>query len=84
ATYPGDFAQALIVLDATVEVAGRSGMRTMPFAELHRLPEDAPHLETSLKPGELITAFHLPARPWSRRSLYLKIRDRESFEFALA
>jgi xanthine dehydrogenase YagS FAD-binding subunit len=84
ASYPGDFAQALIALDATVEVSGPNGSRTLPFADLHRQPGDTPHVETVLKPGELITAFHLPHRPWLRRSLYLKVRDRQSYEFALA
>jgi xanthine dehydrogenase YagS FAD-binding subunit len=85
ATYPGDFAQALIALDAMVEImGGRRGMRRMPFAELHRRPGDRPDIETRLEPGELIAGFVIPARPWYRRSLYLKIRDRESYEFALA
>jgi xanthine dehydrogenase YagS FAD-binding subunit len=84
ATYPGDFAQALIALDATVEVEGPNGMRTLPFAKLHRRPGDTPDRETNLESGELITAFLVPARPWTRRSLFLKIRDRESYEFALA
>ncbi|MGH6790583.1 MAG: FAD binding domain-containing protein [Pseudolabrys sp.] len=84
ASYPGDFAQALIALDAEVEVAGRKGKRTLPFAELHKLPGKTPHIETTLAPGDLITAFRIPATPFARRSLYLKIRDRESYEFALA
>lgn len=84
ASYPGDFAQALIALDAVVEILGASGAMTVPFAQLHREPGDAPHLETRLAPGALITAFIVPARPWARRSLFLKIRDRESFDFALA
>lgn len=84
ATYPGDFGQALIALDATVEVAGPQGGRRMAFAELHRMPGDTPNIETALKPGELITAFTVPAAPWTRRSLYLKVRQRESYEFALA
>jgi xanthine dehydrogenase YagS FAD-binding subunit len=84
AAYPGDFAQALIALDASVEILGSSGALTIPFAELHREPGDTPNLETRLAPGALITAFNIPARPWTRRSLYLKIRDRESYEFALA
>src|SRR5690349_24265902 len=53
ATYPGDFAQALIALDATVEVTGRSGTRSLPFAELHKAPGNTPDIETTLKPGEL-------------------------------
>ncbi len=84
ATYAGDFAQALIALDAVVDVAGPSGSRTIPFANLHKLPRDDPHIETTLEEGDLITAFVVPATPFARRSLYLKIRDRESFEFALA
>jgi xanthine dehydrogenase YagS FAD-binding subunit len=83
AAYPGDFAQALIALDASVEVLGPSGALTIPFAQLHREPGDTPHLETRLAPGALITALIVPGGPWTRRSLYLKIRDRESFDFAL-
>jgi xanthine dehydrogenase YagS FAD-binding subunit len=84
ASYPGDFAQALMVLDAQVEVSGSNGTRTIPFAGLHRPPGDTPHLETVLAADDLITGFVLPSAPWARRSLYLKIRDRESYEFALA
>ena len=84
AAYPGDFAQALIALDAVVEILGASGAMTIPFAQLHREPGDSPHLETRLAPGALITAFLIPAGPWTRRSLFLKIRDRESYDFALA
>src|SRR3984893_9020720 len=84
ATYPGDFAQALIALDAHVEVAGSNGSREFPFASLHRQPGQNPHLETTLAPGELITAFRITRAPFTRRSLYLKVRDRESYEFALA
>jgi xanthine dehydrogenase YagS FAD-binding subunit len=85
ATYPGDFAQALIALDASVEtVGGPSGPRTLAFAELHRLPGDTPHVETSLARGELITCINVPAGPWTHRSCYLKVRDRESYQFALA
>ncbi|MCG2631714.1 xanthine dehydrogenase family protein subunit M [Bradyrhizobium sp. WYCCWR 13023] len=82
ATYPGDFAQALIALDATVEVTGRSGTRSMPFAELHKAPGNSPEIETTLQPGELISAFLIPGR-WPR-SVYLKARDRQSYEFALS
>ncbi len=84
AHYPGDFAQALIALDATVEVLGEHGPRSLAFADLHRLPGRTPHIETSLKPGELITGFVMPAGAWTRRSTYLKVRDRESYAFALA
>src|SRR5204863_4355366 len=84
ATYPGDFAQALIALGSVVTVAGTAGERRLPFAELHRPPAQRPDLETTLAPGEIITSFFIPAGAWTRRSLYLKIRDRESYEFALA
>jgi xanthine dehydrogenase YagS FAD-binding subunit len=84
ATYPGDLAQALIALDATLDIVGPDGARTMPVAELHRLPDARPEVETTLAPGEIITAIDVPAGSWTRRSLYLKIRDRESFAFALA
>ena len=84
ATYAGDFGQALVALDAGVELQGPSGARAIRFEDLHRLPGDTPHLETNLKPGELIPGFSTPAAPWTRRSLYLKIRDRQSYEFAVA
>src|SRR5436309_12593219 len=84
ATYPGDFAQALIAFGATVDIAGPQGMRNIPFAALHRKPGDAPDIETTLKSDEMIVSFFLPAAPWTRRSLFLKVRDRESYEFALA
>jgi len=82
ATYPGDFAQALIALDATVEITGNAGVRTMPFAQLHQAPGNSPQIETSLLPGELISAFSIVGR-WPR-SIYLKVRDRQSYEFALS
>ena len=84
ATYPGDFAQALLALDASVEITGPSASRSIPFAVLHRLPGSTPHIETGLEPGDVITGFTVPAGPWTRRSLYLKIRDRQSYQFALA
>jgi xanthine dehydrogenase YagS FAD-binding subunit len=82
ATYPGDFAQAMIALDAAVEIAGKSGARTVPFAQLHKRPGDTPHVETTLAPGELISGFIVNGR-WPR-SVYLKARDRQSYEFALS
>src|ERR1043166_1644086 len=84
ASYPGDFAQALIAFDATVELVSERGKRQIPFAELHRRPESTPEIETTLRPGEMIAAFVVPAVAWGKRSVYLKIRDRESYEFALA
>jgi xanthine dehydrogenase YagS FAD-binding subunit len=84
ATYPGDLAVALIALGAGVEVLGPEGSRTLPFADLHRPPGDTPHIETTLQPDEIITALVVPAGPWTRRSRYVKVRDRASYEFALA
>ena len=83
ALYAGDWAPALIALDARVEVLGKDGKRTLAFADLHRLPGATPHIETSLVPGDLITAFTISGGP-RRRSLYRKIRDRESYAFANA
>lgn len=84
AVYPGDFAQALVALEAVVELEGPQGARLLPFAQLHRLPGAEPHRETELRPGELIAAFRLPLHPWFARSRYVKVRDRASYEFALA
>jgi xanthine dehydrogenase YagS FAD-binding subunit len=84
ATYPGDFAQALIALQGDVEIANAAGQKLIPFARLHRLPGHTPHIETILGEGDLITGFLIPSTPFARRSIYLKIRDRESYEFALA
>lgn len=82
-TYHGDFAQALTALDARVETAGPRGKRTLRFEELHR-GSDTPHIETVLAPGELITGFLVPAGAWTRRSTYVKVRDRESYAYGLA
>jgi xanthine dehydrogenase YagS FAD-binding subunit len=82
--YPGDFGVALVALDAQLELVGPSGPRVIPFSALHRPAGGAPHVETTLKPGELIATIVVPAGPWTRRSLYLKIRDRQSYEFALS
>lgn len=78
-----DLAVALAALDASVEVRGANGRRTVPIIDFHRLPGDTPHIETVLAPGEVIAAITVPASPVARRSHYLKIRDRASFEFAV-
>ncbi|BBC72588.1 FAD-binding molybdopterin dehydrogenase [Altererythrobacter sp. B11] len=83
ATYPGDWAQALIALDANVEILGTEGPRVIRFAELHRAPGATPHIETTLAPGDLITGFTVPGGPWPR-STYVKVRDRASYAFANA
>ena len=81
--YPGDLAVALIALDAELELEG-SRARRLPLAELHRPPAGRPDIETHLEPGEGIAAIRVPSGPWTRRSLYLKVRDRASYEFAIA
>jgi xanthine dehydrogenase YagS FAD-binding subunit len=84
AQYPGDFGIALIALEAELELNGPLGLRRMPFASLHAPASGRPHIETVLLPGEIITAFHIPAAAWTSRSLYLKVRDRASYEFAIS
>ena len=83
ATHPSDLCVALAALDAVVHLRGAGGVRTLPFAELHRLPGDHPAIDTVLQPGELITAVELPALPSAARSTYRKVRDRSSYAFAL-
>src|SRR3954464_10686810 len=83
ATHPSDMAVALRALDATIETIRPDGsVRSIPMAEFHRLPGDTPHIETVLKPGELITAVTLP-KPVGGTHIYRKVRDRASFAFAL-
>jgi xanthine dehydrogenase YagS FAD-binding subunit len=83
ATHPSDMAVAMRALDATVETVRPDGAsRTIPIAEFHRLPGDTPHIETTLQPGELITAVTLP-RPIGGQQVYRKVRDRASYAFAL-
>jgi xanthine dehydrogenase YagS FAD-binding subunit len=72
------------VLDAVVETKSPRGSRWLPFADLHRLPTNTPEIETNLKPDEVIVAIVVPIEKWSARSAYLKIRDRQSYAFALA
>jgi xanthine dehydrogenase YagS FAD-binding subunit len=83
ATHPSDMAVALVALDAVVQVLGPDGERTVPIAELHRLPGDDPSRDTTLRHGELITAIDVPALPFAAGSRYRKVRDRASFAFAL-
>lgn len=83
ATHPSDMAVALRVLDATVETVLPDGTtRTIPIAEFHRLPGNTPHIDTVLRPGELITAVTLP-KPVGGAHVYYKVRDRASYAFAL-
>jgi xanthine dehydrogenase YagS FAD-binding subunit len=83
ATHPSDMCVALAALDATVQVQGNGGPRSIPMNEFHRLPGDTPQIETNLKPDELITAIHLPPLAFARHSRYRKVRDRASYAFAL-
>ncbi len=83
ATHPSDMCVALAALGAIVHLRSAQGERTIPLTDLHRPPEDHPHIETSLEPGELITAVELPALPFAARSTYRKVRDRASYAFAL-
>src|SRR5213080_2049402 len=78
-----DVAVALVALDAAVEVRAAGTQRTVPLIDLYRLPETTPHIETVLEPGEVIAAITVPVNPAARRSHYLKVRDRASFEFAV-
>jgi xanthine dehydrogenase YagS FAD-binding subunit len=80
-THPSDMAVAMLALDAVVQVVGPAGARSIPIAELHRLPGDDPSRDTTLGHGELITAIDVPALGFASR--YRKVRDRASFAFAL-
>jgi xanthine dehydrogenase YagS FAD-binding subunit len=84
ATHPSDVAVALVALDAIVHIHGPFGERAIPLDDFFLLPGDTPHIEHPLVHGELIVAIEVPPVPAARTSLYLKVRDRESYEFALA
>jgi xanthine dehydrogenase YagS FAD-binding subunit len=83
ATHPSDMCVAMAALSASVEVESPKGKRTIPFSEFHRLPGSAPWVETALRAGELIVAVTLPPAKFSRNACYLKVRDRNSYAFAL-
>jgi xanthine dehydrogenase YagS FAD-binding subunit len=83
AAHASDLAVALVALDAAVELQSLSGRRMVPLDEFYRLPGETPHIASVLEPGEVITAITVPASAAARRSHYLKVRDRASFEFAL-
>jgi xanthine dehydrogenase YagS FAD-binding subunit len=84
AVYPGDLGIALVAFDAKIDVLGPEGQRTIPVEELHREPGVSPDIETTLGPGELILRIRVPKTAAGRASTYHKIRDRESYAFALA
>jgi len=70
-------------LDAVAIIAGKKGERRIPFTEFHRLPGDHPELDNHLAPGELITGVEIPNNNFAKNSYYLKVRDRQSYAFAL-
>jgi len=84
ATNPSDMCVAMAALEATIHVQGPKGSRAIPFSEFHLLPGNTPHRETILEPGDLITHLTLPPPISGSKQLYLKLRDRASYEFALA
>jgi xanthine dehydrogenase YagS FAD-binding subunit len=84
ATNPSDQNVALAALEATIHITGTKGEHSVPIADFYLLPGNTPHKETVLEPGDLITSITLPAPKPNTKSLYLKLRDRASYEFALA
>jgi xanthine dehydrogenase YagS FAD-binding subunit len=84
ATNPSDMCVALAVLEATVHIQGTKGSRAVAFNDFHLLPGSTPQRETVLEPGDLITHVTLPAPIAASKQVYLKLRDRASYEFALA
>jgi xanthine dehydrogenase YagS FAD-binding subunit len=83
ATHASDLAVALVALDATVRLVAPDGERTIALTELYRRPADTPQLEHTLADGELITEVYVPRLDWAHNSTYVKVRDRQSYEFAL-
>lgn len=83
AVNPSDMCVPLAALDAIVEVEGAQGRKQIPLTEFHRLPGDTPQLDNNLAPGEIITAVILPPIPFAKSGVYLKLRDRASYAFAL-
>lgn len=84
ATNPSDMCVAMVALEATIHVQGSKGPRAIPIAEFHLLPGSTPNRETVLEPGDLITHVTLPRPIAGSKQVYLKLRDRASYEFALA
>jgi xanthine dehydrogenase YagS FAD-binding subunit len=83
AAHPSDMCVALAALAAVVRVTGPHGERAIAFDDFHRLPEDTPHLDTTLGDHELITSVDLPPEGFADHSAYLKVRERTSYAFAL-
>ena len=83
AVHPSDMCVALAALDARVLARGPGGERSIAFADFHRLPDERPEIDTTLRADEIITAVELPAKGFAKNYSYLKIRDRLSYAFAL-
>ncbi len=83
AVFPSDMCVALAALEATVNISGPQGERTLSFADFHRLPGDTPELDNNLQKGEVITSLDLPPKGFANNYSYLKLRDRNSYAFAL-
>jgi xanthine dehydrogenase YagS FAD-binding subunit len=84
ATNPSDMCVAMAALEATIHIMGPKGARAVPIADFHLLPGNTPQRETVLEPGDLITHVTLPRPSAGSKQVYLKLRDRTSYEFALA
>lgn len=84
ATNPSDMCVAMAALEATIHITGSKGTRAVAIGDFHLLPGNTPHRETVLEPGDLITHVTLPPPIAGSKQLYLKLRDRASYEFALA
>jgi len=83
ATHASDVAVALVALDAEIRLVSATGSRTVKLADFYRLPGDTPEVENDLRPGELIIEVLVPRLDWASLSTYVKVRDRQSYEFAL-
>jgi xanthine dehydrogenase YagS FAD-binding subunit len=83
ATNPSDMCVAMAVLEATIHVQGKQGVRAIPIGDFHLLPGNTPDRETVLEPGDLITHVTLPPPVAGAKQFYLKLRDRASYDFAL-
>ncbi|WP_432850155.1 FAD binding domain-containing protein [Amycolatopsis sp. CA-161197] len=84
AAHASDVAVALVALDAEMELTGKTGKRTVKLTDFYRTPGETPDVEHDLRPGELITEVRVPRLDWAENSTYVKVRDRQSYEFALA
>lgn len=83
ATHPSDMAVALVALNATINITGKNGERSIPIVDFHRLPGDRPDLDNTLEAGDIVTSIDLPPNGFTNNYAYLKVRDRASYAFAL-